>query len=184
MNQPEHILRTLDSHLRQPTRLILYGRGALALGYPQSLPAFHATMDVDAILPEVAMATIDADEQFWLAVERTNEHLDGSGLYFTHLFTDAQVILRPHWLANIVPINLGDLQFLLLFRPATEDLILTKMMRVDPQDRDDIEFLLRQKPLTPAEIAEILAAATVPEIPEIQTAFEQNSEWLKQRSGQ
>jgi len=38
MNHPEHILRTLDSHLAAPTRLILYGRAALALGYPNPIP--------------------------------------------------------------------------------------------------------------------------------------------------
>lgn len=61
---------------------------------------------------------------------------------------------------------------------------LTKMMRVDPQDREDIAFLLRQQPFTLEGVGEILAAARVPKIPEIQAAFEQNSEWLKQRIGQ
>jgi hypothetical protein len=30
-NNPEHILRSLDARLEKPTRLILYGRAALAL---------------------------------------------------------------------------------------------------------------------------------------------------------
>lgn len=178
MNQPEHIVRTLDHFLVQPTRLILYGRAALALGYPHPLPPFQATMDVDAILPEVEMTTIEADDSFWHAIEKTNDHLQASGLYLTHLFADSQVILRPNWLEFLVPINLPRLEFLRLFRPATEDLILTKMMRVDPQDRSDIEFLLLQKNLNPSALETLLKSARIPEIPEIQQAFETNSRWL------
>ena len=81
MNHPEHILRTLDSHLLKPTRLILYGRAALALGFPNAQPQFHATMDVGAILPEVEMSFIEADESFWNAIEKTNE----------------ATISHPHW---------------------------------------------------------------------------------------
>ena len=107
MNQPEQIVRTLDRHLTQPVRLILYGRAALALGYPASLPAFHATMDVDAILPEVEMAAIEADDSFWEAIEKTNDELEASGLYLTLLFTDSQVILRPDWLDHVGGNSLG-----------------------------------------------------------------------------
>lgn len=78
MNQPEHILRTLDQHLIQPTRLILYGRAALALGFHEPLLQFHATMGVDAILPEVEMASIEADHSFWDAIEKTNTQLQVS----------------------------------------------------------------------------------------------------------
>jgi hypothetical protein len=142
MNHPEQILRTLDRHLVQPTRLILYGRAALALGFPNPSPDFHATMDVDAILPEIDMSSIEADDSFWNAIEKTNEDLHSSGLYLTHLFTDSQVILKPDWLENLSQIELPGLRMLKLFRPSTADLILTKMMRVDPQDRSDIGFLL------------------------------------------
>jgi hypothetical protein len=148
MNQPEQIVRTLDHFLVQPTRLILYGRAALALGFPDPLSSFHATMDVDAILPEVEMASIEADDSFWQAVEKTNDHLQASGLYLTHLFADSQVILRPEWLELVVPIKLQGLKLLELLRPSTEDLILTKMMRIDSQDRSDILFLLAHINLT------------------------------------
>lgn len=178
MNHPEHILRTLDSHLCAPTRLILYGRAALALGYPDPLPEFQTTLDVDAILPEVEMAAIDGDEQFWSAVEHTNAELATTGLYLTHLFTDSQVILRPAWLESIMPIQLDSLRYLHLFRPATEDLILTKMMRVDPQDREDLRFLFRQTDRHPAMLEEIFTDARVPDVPEIREAFEQSCQWL------
>ena len=75
MNHPEQILRTLDSHLVQPTRLILYGRAALALGYPDPPLAFHATMDVDAILPEMEMSSIESDNSFWAIGNRKRNPL-------------------------------------------------------------------------------------------------------------
>ena len=179
MNHPEHILRTLDGHLKHPTRVILYGRAALALGYPDAPPTFQATMDVDAILPEIEMHTIEADESFWNAIELTNQELEPSGLYITHLFTDAQVILRPQWLSLIVPVPLTGLRQLAPFRPSTEDLILTKMMRVDPQDRNDIQFLISHTNLTPATLEPLLSHARVPPIEEIQQAFQSNATWLQ-----
>jgi serine/threonine protein kinase len=181
MNHPEQILRTLDHHLVQPTQLILYGRAALALGFPNPPPEFNATMDVDAILPEVKMSSIEADDSFWNAIEKTNEELHPTGLYLTHLFTDAQVILQPDWLENLSPIKFPDLRFLKLFRPSTADLILTKMMRIDPQDRSDIEFLLKHLHPDIREIDHLLQSARIPEIPEIHQAFLDNSTWLKQQ---
>ena len=71
MNQPERILRTLDRHLACPTRVIIYGRAALALGYDSPRALFYATMDVDAILPESSKAAIEADEGFWEAIQRS-----------------------------------------------------------------------------------------------------------------
>ena len=180
MNHPEHIVRVLDSHLVKPTRLILYGRAALALGYASPLQTFHTTLDVDAILPEVEMAAIETDVAFWDAVEKTNAQLQSSGLYMTHLFTDSQVILRPDWLDQLVPIHLQQLRHLNLFRPSTEDLILTKMMRVDPQDRSDIQFLLQQVSLDPEPLEQLLNSARIPEIHEIRDAFQQNGTWLRQ----
>lgn len=178
MNHPEHILRTLDSHLCKPTRLILYGRAALALGFANAQPQFHATMDVDAILPEVEMSLIEADESFWNAIEKTNEQLQSTGLYLTHLFTDSQVILRPLWLEHLTSIDLPGLRFLQLSRPSIEDLILTKMMRVDPQDRSDIHFLLTHLNPSAEDIERLVRAARVPDIPEIHQAFSENAHWL------
>jgi hypothetical protein len=178
MNQPLHILRTLDRHLVRPTRMILYGRAALALGFPDSPPDFQSTLDVDAILPDVEMRSIEEDHSFWDALELTNAELEPAGLYITHLFPDSQVILRPNWLELVVPIPLPDLRFLHLYRPSTEDLILTKMMRVDPQDRDDIRFLLGQTNLTLGKLDEFLSHARIPPIPEIEEAFRINADWL------
>lgn len=134
-SNPLRILESLDRHLSGPFRLYIYGRSALALGYSAALPEYHATMDVDAILPASEVRAIEANEGFWAAQERVNAELGESGLYFTHLFEDRQVILTPDWLRKTVPISGFGWQHLELSRPSTADLILTKMMRVDPQDR-------------------------------------------------
>lgn len=179
MNHPQTILRTLDGFLDHEVRLILYGRAALALGYDDSPEAFHATMDVDAILPSVEMSSIEADEGFWMAIEKTNETLAQSGLYLTHLFADNQVILRESWLDHLEPIAMTGLEHLKLYRPDTLDLVLTKMMRVDPQDREDIDFLLKHCPLDERGLNNLIAAAKVPAIPEIRDAFDENAIWLR-----
>lgn len=181
MNHPETILRILDGHLTEPTRLILYGRAALALGYGNCPASCQTTLDVDAILPEVAMPTIDADDQFWTAIEKANEQLEASGLYITHLFSDSQVALSPDWLDHLESIELPGLAFLRLFRPSTEDLILTKMMRIDPQDRSDIEFLLLQSGIDLPALERLFAAAKVPDIAEIADAFRINAKWLRDK---
>jgi hypothetical protein len=129
------------------------------------------TTDVDVILPGVQMAAIEADGQMWEALAKTNAALAPQGLYMTHLFTDEQVILTPDWLKKIVAIPLPALKRLQVFRPSTVDLILTKMMREDPQDADDIEFLLRQEKIEPATLAGAFARARCPDLPEIRDTF-------------
>lgn len=178
MNNPRKILETLDGHLQGEARLILYGRAALVLGYEQAPLEFGATMDVDAILPLVEMSQIEANDDFWDAVDATNRELEPTGLYITHLFSDDQVILSPEWLVDIQPIKL-PLSRLQLFRPSTHDLILTKMMRVDPQDRSDILFLLRQKDVDVSVLKNIFHVAKIPQIPEIHEAYQANLKWLE-----
>ena len=104
-------------------------RSALALGYPEG-DQFAVTMDVDGILPETEMAAIEADEQFWAAVDTTNRELESSGLYITHLFSDHQVILRPDWLDHVVGISCG-LTKPAIFRPHVLDLISRRRPTAD-----------------------------------------------------
>ncbi|MBI2928985.1 MAG: hypothetical protein HYY24_25250 [Verrucomicrobia bacterium] len=171
MNNPHFILQTLDRHLDHPVELTLYGRGALALGFPSHEAKHETTQDVDAIIPLVQLDELRADEQFWDARDATNAELAGRGLYLTHLFTDADVFLRPEWLRHRVPIP-SSFPHLRLFRPATIDFILTKMMRGDDrEDLSDIEFLLRQEPVTEAELRAAFACARVPEFQELHDAF-------------
>ena len=40
MNNPRHILQTLERHLTKPAEITIFGRAALALGFPNSPAAF------------------------------------------------------------------------------------------------------------------------------------------------
>ena len=151
MNDPLRILQTLDRHLTAPAELPLFGRGALALGYAGGPAAFATTQDVDAILPLPWLAAANENLDFWHARQRTNAELEPEGLYITHLFRELEVILTADWLARRVPIRL-ELARLNAFRPATIDLILTKMARGDENDLADIRFLLQQEPFTAGQL--------------------------------
>ena len=63
-------------------------------------------------------------------------------------------------------------RWLRLFRLATLDLILTKMMRGDdPQDLADIAFMIRHDRLTAAQIESGVADAVIPDLVELRDAF-------------
>jgi hypothetical protein len=171
VNNPRTILQARDSNLEKETRVVLFGRAALALGFGEHGEPFGATQDVDAILPTVEMTRIEADSQFWSAIEKTNKQLESSGLYLSHLFTDQQVILTRDWLEKVVPIGSAGYRFLRLLRPSSLDLILTKMMRNDPEDIRDIQFILRHDRINAAQLASALASAHQVDVPEIQGIF-------------
>jgi hypothetical protein len=171
VNNPLLILQTLDRHLDHPVELTLYGRAALALGFPSHEPRHETTQDVDAIIPLAQLDRLRADDQFWAARDATNAELAVRGLYLTHLFTEADVFLLPDWLNRRLPIQ-RSFAHLKLLRPATLDLILTKMMRgADPEDLADIEFLLKQEPVTEAELRAAFNRLRLPDIPELHDAF-------------
>lgn len=167
MNNPLEILRTLDGHLTKPVELTLFGRSALALGYPDPPPEYGATLDVDGIIP-AGMPGPDAD--FWLAQQATNAELRKRGLYITHLFSELDIILQPDWILRRVLLHL-PLRNLQTFRPATVDLVLTKMARGDGQDLSDIQFLLHREPLSQEALRTAFARARVPDVPEILELF-------------
>ncbi len=167
MNNPLEILQTLDRHLAMPADLTVFGRSALALGYPDSGPDFGATHDVDGIIP---LTTEEPNAEFWLAQQATNAELKHRGLYITHLFSELDVILQPDWQQRRVPLELS-LSKLRTFRPATIDLVMTKMARGDAQDLEDIQFLLSQEQLSPDELRATFARARVPDVPEIRELF-------------
>ena len=170
MNNPLRILQTLDRHLTGPAELTLFGRAALALGYPGSPAGFAATHDVDAILPLSWLAANDQNLDFWQAQQRTNAELEPDGLYITHLFRELDIILIPDWVTRRVPVAL-ECRRLVVFRPSTLDLILTKMARGDENDLADIRFLLRQEPLACEQLRDAFKRARVPNVPEIQEIF-------------
>lgn len=142
------------------------------MGYGAAGRAFGVTQDVDAILPSVEMTRIEADRQFWEALDAANQELASAGLYMTHLFTDEQVILTAAWLSQLVPLPISPgFLHLQVLRPSGLDLVLTKMMRNDPQDLDDIHFLITQENLQPSQLTHAFATARLPPVPEIVDAF-------------
>lgn len=57
----------------------------------------------------------------------------------THLFQEEQIILSPDWSDKTILLELG-LNHIQVSRPSTLDLILTKMMRGDKYDLEEIGF--------------------------------------------
>ena len=173
MDNASLILQTLDGHLSQPARLVLYGRASLQLGFADPPSVTAESKDVDAIIPLADVDALSANESFWDAQAITNDELRPKGLYITHLFRADQIFLRRDWEEHLVSITRPPTRWLRLFRPATLDLILTKMMRGnDPQDMADVAFLIRHDRVTPAQIESALADAVIPELSELQDAFE------------
>jgi hypothetical protein len=172
INNPQRILQTLDSFLEKRTRVVLFGRAALAIGFGDNGARFGKTQDVDAILPTVEMAKIESDTQFWTAIDLTNKTLGEHGLYLSHLFTDRQVALTPDWLDKIVPLFSDTYRYLELFRPSVVDLVLTKMMRNDPEDLKDIRFLMEQEAVGHSLLDAAFRSVATFEVPELQAIFE------------
>ncbi len=132
---------------------------------------FHSTLDVDGILPLDWLQPPDGHEDFWQAVELSNAELETDGLYVTHLFAETDVILRPQWIEWRIELDLG-LSKLKVFRPASLDLILTKMARADEDDLQDVQFLLKQEFWTQDLLSSAFTEARVPDVAEIQEIFD------------
>jgi hypothetical protein len=171
ISNPERILRLLDEKISQLTELNLYGRAALALGFPPPQTPHFSTKDVDVVIPLNAIEAFVRNEDFWKAQEEVNQQLEAEGLYITHLFSEADVIIRPSWTEDRVPIPL-TFQKLKIYRPSSLDLTLTKMMRDDPEDIADIEFIISREPQIAAGVPAAIAQARIPEIPELIEQFE------------
>ncbi len=103
MNNPLFILQTLDRHLDHMVELTLYGRAALALGFPSHELRHETTQDVDAIIPLAQLAPLRADDQFWAARDVTNAELADRGLYMTHLLS--QFSAMPQGCAKVRPVE-------------------------------------------------------------------------------
>ena len=112
----------------------------------------------------------EGHQDFWQAVQRTNVALESEDLYLTHLFREVDVILQPDWINRRMRLELG-LPRLTTYRPASVDLILTKMARGDDDDLKDIHFILQQEPLTRAQLETAFEHARVPDVPEIRELF-------------
>ncbi len=170
MNNPLRILQALDGNLSQRTEITIFGRAALALGFPDSPPLFATTRDVDAILPLAWLEAADQNLDFWEAQQKTNADLEPEGLYITHLFRELEVILTPDWLTHRARVAV-DLAKLAVWRPSCVDLVLSKTARGDDNDMADIGFLLRAGGVRVADLRSAFACARVPNVPEIQQLF-------------
>lgn len=172
-SNPELLALALDARLDHEVRLVVYGRSAIALGFDNPPVTTHETLDIDAIISMGQLDELEQDDQFWDAKDAVNEELKDRGLYITHLFQEDQVFLRDNWESEIVPIDRPPTRFLKLFRPATVDLILTKMMRGnDEQDMDDVEFLVRAGNVSAGEVEDALRRVRIPDLIELRDAFE------------
>lgn len=172
MDNPSLILLAVDRRLDHPVRLVIYGRAALCLGFESAPPEAARTQDVDAIISTTQAQELQQDSAFWDAIEGANAELAASGLYLTHLFSETEVFLRRDWLNHLVPVNRPSLRHLQLFRPATLDLILSKMMRGDdPQDLADAGFLIRHDRISEQRLLEAFAEMKPVTLVELRDAF-------------
>ena len=173
MTNAETISTTLDGLLDHEVSLVAYGRAAIALGFDHVPEAVGRSLDIDVILRFSHESELEADDQFWDAHAEVNAVLEKQGLYITHLFQEDQVFLRPEWEQHIVPVLRPPTRWLKLFRPATIDLILTKMMRGDdPQDMADVDFLIRHDHITPGQMEPAFATVRMPDVQELHDAFD------------
>lgn len=169
----ERLLLALDEELEHHTQLIIYGRGAIWLGFDNPPVASATTHDVDAIIPNEQVQLLADDMRFWDARDAVNARFKSDGLYITHLFPENEVFLRRDWVRHIVPVTRLQLNHLRLFRPATIDLVLTKMMRGnDPQDMADAEFMIHRDRLTTSQLMEAFAQMKPIHLAELRDAFE------------
>lgn len=169
---PERLLLALDAGLDHEVRLIIYGRSAVWLGFENPPAAAATTQDVDAIIPNEQVQALADDLQFWDSRDAVNERFKSDGLYITHLFPESGVFLRRDWLNHIIPITRLNPCHLRLFRPATVDLVLTKMMRGnDEQDMADAEFMIRHDRITEAQLLEAFSQVKPIELAELRDAF-------------
>lgn len=179
---PHRILKRLDQNLAYPTELTLFGRAALALGFGQALAEWGTTLDIDLIVASHLVTRLEQDEPFWEAIEKTNAQLAPSGLYLTHIFDEHQLIIRPGWYTQKQCIERPELSKIRLYRPATLDLILTKMARADdPEDRRDILTMMSLDGLSPQAVRQAIADARVPDLPDLIEQFHRSRAFIEEQ---
>lgn len=181
MSNSLRLLKRLDELLDSSVELTLYGRAALELGFSNPKPEYSRSLDVDIVLWIGQAEELDRTGNFWDALEQLNKEFDADGLYISHLFEENQVILSPSWRNRRVEIHLGCSR-LKLFRLSDIDLFLSKLMRYDPTDLEDILFIIDSAKLSAGNISLELNNAQIPDLPEIQEQFALCRNWLKVRS--
>jgi len=177
MSNAERLLNRLDELLDVPVDLTLYGRAALLLGYPDPKREYALSLDVDVVLWIGQAEELERCGNFWTALEQINDEFEEDGLYMTHLFDEDQVVLRPTWRNERVAIT-KPYRHLDLHRLADADLLLSKMMRYDPTDLDDLAFVVGRSGLGPDDVAVIIGQARLPDSDEIHEQVELCRAWL------
>ncbi|MCF7838180.1 MAG: hypothetical protein K9N49_06080 [Candidatus Marinimicrobia bacterium] len=177
MNNATRLLSRLDELLDTNVDLTVYGRAALLLGYPDPKPEYAFSLDVDAVLWIGQAEELERNGNFWTALEQVNDEFEDDGLYMTHLFDEDQVVLRPTWRDERVAL-VGPFRRLSLHRLADADLLLSKMMRYDPTDLDDLVFVISRSQLGPDEVSDIIEQARLPDAEEIHEQFGLCQAWL------
>ena len=86
------------------------------------------------------------------------------------IFVEDQVILTPDWRRNRQEIP-SPWRHLALHRLGDADLLLSKLMRDDPQDRNDALFIASRRGWSRTEIDGIIAQARIPAIAELEEQF-------------
>lgn len=177
MSNSTKLLKRLDELLDAPIELTIYGRAALELGFPNPKPEYGRSMDVDIVLWLGQAEELAASGNFWLALEQLNREFSTDGLYISHLFDESQIILSPCWRErrNHIALNLKKIR---LFRLSDMDLLLSKLMRYDPADLEDVRFIIDSAHLRPDDISHELNNARIPDIEEIKEQFELSKKWL------
>jgi len=177
MSNAEKLLNRLDELLDTNVDLTLYGRAALLLGYSNPKREYALSLDVDAVLWIGQAEELERDGNFWEALDQVNDEFECDGLYMTHLFDEDQVVLRPCWRDRRVAIA-RPFRHLALHRLADADLMLSKMMRYDPTDLDDLSFVVGRAGLGPGDVADIISQARLPNSEEIREQVGLCRAWL------
>ena len=82
------------------------------------------------------------------------------------------MFLRRDWAKHLLPITRLRVNHLNLLRPATVDLVLSKMMRGnDEQDMADAEFMIRHDRITEGQLLAAFSQMRPIELVELQDAF-------------
>ncbi len=164
IDNPSRILLELDSRLDHSVELTLIGKSAIWLGYADPPTGYGVTADVDAVVPAEHSEVMDHDLAFWQSLKEANAALEPFGLYLSHIFEQHSVFLRADWAAHRVRVTRPVTNHLGLFRPATLDLILTKMMRGDdPQHMEEIQWMIHKDHISKQDMAACLAVAVIPD---------------------
>lgn len=174
------ILKELDERLDSQVELTLYGRAAIQLGFRDPPEDALLSMDVDAVFWLGQAEALNENSNFWEAVDQVNKALSRDGLYISHFFEENMVILRPAW-REFRPRIEAPLEHLTLYRLSDVDLLLSKLMRDDPQDQNDALFIIDTGNLTMDEIRKGLDEARIPDIPELLEQFKAASNRLLRR---